>query len=110
MTTITLLGVASMLFVATFTFRAYRGGSDPRAAIVEAWINLVIGFSINFVANLVILPMALGVSVPASANWWMGWAYTSISILRQYAIRRWFQGRIHRAAQRLALVTSKEPS
>jgi hypothetical protein len=31
----------------------------------------------------------------------MGWIYTSVSILRQYAIRRWFQQRLHAAALKL---------
>jgi len=96
-----LLGIASMIFVAAFTFRSYRAGANPRAAIIEAWVNLAIGFSINFVANMLLFPL-VDAQISAGQNWWLGWIYTSISILRQYAIRRFFQDRIHRAVQRLA--------
>lgn len=101
MTLLTTLGMASLAFTAVFTWRSYCSGPNPRAAIVEAWTNIVIGFSINFIANLLILPLA-GASITPSENFWMGWVYTSISILRQYAIRRWFQQRLHAAALRLA--------
>lgn len=100
MTLLTTLGIASLAFTAVFTFCSYYGGPNPRAAIVEAWTNILIGFSINFVANLLILPL-IDAHITASQNFWMGWIYTSVSILRQYAIRRWFQERLHKAAVKL---------
>lgn len=93
------LGALSALFVAWFTCRAYFSadsgtGQSRRASIVEAWTNIVIGFSINFAANLVLIPlMTDGHSVTVASNWWGGWVYTAISILRQYAIRRWFNAK-----------------
>ncbi len=54
----------------------------------------------NWAANWLILPL-VGASFTALENFWMGWIYTSISIIRQYAIRRWFNARLHAAAQRL---------
>lgn len=100
MTLLTALGIASLAFTAVFTWRSYQAGPNPRAAIVEAWTNILIGFSINFVANLLILPL-IDARITASQNFWMGWIYTSVSILRQYAIRRWFQERLHKAAVKL---------
>jgi hypothetical protein len=90
-----LLGASSMLFVVWFTWRQYTGpqvgqGQSRRQSIIEAWVNILIGFSINYVANLALFPLMVGVQVSAEANWWGGWVYTTISILRQYAIRRWF--------------------
>jgi len=96
---LTALGVAAMVFVAVFTLhaafvQAHRGGQSPRSAIVEAWTNIAIGFAVNFTANLVLLPLAFGgLRIEAATNWWLGWTYTAISILRQYAIRRWFNAR-----------------
>lgn len=101
MTLLVVLGLASFLFTAWFTWRSYYGGANPRAAIVEAWLNIVTGFSVNFVANFLILPL-VDAHITAAQNFWMGWIYTSISILRQYAIRRWFQQRLHEAALRVA--------
>lgn len=100
--TLAVLGAASLVFVALFTIRTYYAGANPRQAIIEAWANIVIGFSINFAANLVLFPLMVGVQVSAEANWWGGWIYTAISVLRQYAIRRWFQERIHVLASVLA--------
>ena len=68
----------------------------------EACVNVVIGFSINFLANLWLIPIFLHVSVPLLANWWMGLAYTAISLIRSYAIRRWFACRIKALSERLA--------
>lgn len=101
MTLLTALGMASLVFTAVFTWRSYYAGPNPRAAIIEAWANIVIGFSINFIANLLILPL-IDAHVTASQNFWMGWVYTSVSILRQYAIRRWFQQRLHEAVLKIS--------
>ena len=100
MTTLTALGLASLAFTAWFTWRSYHAGPNPRAAIVEAWVNIGIGFGINFLANLLILPL-IDAHFTLAQNFWMGWIYTSVSILRQYAIRRWFQQRLHAAALKL---------
>jgi hypothetical protein len=105
MTTLTALGLASLAFTAWFTWHSYHAGPNPRAAIIEAWTNIVIGFAINFVANLLILPL-IGAEFTLAQNFWMGWIYTSVSILRQYAIRRWFQQRLHAAAHALATIGS----
>jgi hypothetical protein len=94
MSLITFLGVVSAIFVAGFTwyqvFHRNQGpGQTKREAMVEAWTNIVIGFSINYTANLVFLPM-VGAELTAANNFWLGWLYTAVSIVRQYVIRRWF--------------------
>ncbi len=97
------LGLASMAFVVVFTFRTARAGGDPRAAIIEAWVNIVIGFSFNLAANWVLIPlMSEGGHFTAGSNFWGGWVYTVVSILRQYAIRRWFQTRLKAMVEGLA--------
>ena len=72
------------------------------SSFYEACMNIAIGFTINFFANLVLIPYFLGVEVPLAANWWMGCAYTAISLVRSYVIRRWFNARLHTAARHLA--------
>jgi hypothetical protein len=101
------LGLVSMAFCVVFTWHAYTGnpgpGQSPRSAIIEAWMNIAIGFGINFAANLLIIPLAVtGGHLTMADNWWMGWVFTTISMLRTYTIRRWFNARLHAAAQRLA--------
>lgn len=71
-------------------------------SLIEALINVVIGFSINFVANMLIFPL-FGFHISPGANFVMGCIYTGISIARSYVIRRWFNARLHAAAQRAAV-------
>jgi hypothetical protein len=74
----------------------------------EAIANLVIGFAINYIANIYLIPMfATGADgrpavLSYSANWWMGCAYTAVSLVRQFVLRRYFNARLHAAAMRLA--------
>lgn len=70
-------------------------------SLIEALINVVIGFSINFIANLLIFPL-FGMHISLGNNFLMGLIYTAISIARSYVIRRWFNSMLHRAANKLA--------
>lgn len=70
-------------------------------SLIEACINVVIGFSINFVANLLVFPL-FGWHVTVADNFILGGIYTAISVARSYVIRRWFNARLHAAAMRLA--------
>lgn len=60
-----------------------------RHSFLEACINILIGFSINFVANLLILP-AFGFDVHPMTAFNIGLVFTVISIIRSYYIRRMF--------------------
>lgn len=74
---------------------------SKKGSFIEALINVVIGFSINYCANLLIFPL-FGFHISPSLNLLMGVIYTGISIVRSYVIRRWFNARIVRAAEALA--------
>lgn len=70
-------------------------------SLIEALFNVLIGFAINFVANMLILPL-VGFHITPGQNLFLGVLYTVISVCRSYVIRRWFNQRLHAAAQRLA--------
>lgn len=70
-------------------------------SLIEVSINIFIGYWINFVANLVILPM-FGLNVSITDNFLIGFIYTFISVARSYVVRRWFEQKIHKAAMRMA--------
>ncbi|HQR84611.1 MAG TPA: hypothetical protein PL192_06825 [Polynucleobacter sp.] len=70
-------------------------------SLIEAFINVLIGFWINYIANLLIFPL-FGFQISLSDNFIMGLIYTAISIGRSYVIRRWFNARIHKTAMHLA--------
>jgi hypothetical protein len=59
-------------------------------SFVEAWGNVAIGFVINFTANWLILPRFGFTDLTLTKNFEIGLAFTVISVVRSYAIRRWF--------------------
>lgn len=64
-------------------------------SFVEAWINVGIGFGINFTANLLLLPHFAGATrLTLASNFVIGMIYTVISVVRSYAIRRWAQAHL----------------
>ena len=73
-------------------------------SLYEACINVAIGFGINYVANLLILPL-FGFHISLLGNLYLGLIYTVISVARSYVIRRWFDEKIHKAALRMAKET-----
>jgi hypothetical protein len=64
-------------------------GQSRRHSFIEAWVNIAIGFGINYFANLLIFPL-FGFHISLIANLWMGVIYTGISLVRSYFIRRYF--------------------
>lgn len=59
-------------------------------SFVEAHANLVVGFTINYTANMLILPLFGFTSLTAGKNFLIGLVYTVISLVRQYVLRRYF--------------------
>lgn len=70
-------------------------------SLIEAIVNIVIGFGINFAANLIVLPL-FGFDVKPAQAFGIGLIFTFISIARSYVIRRWFNAMLHTAALRVA--------
>lgn len=75
---------------------------SKKGSLIEALINTAIGFSINFTANLIVLPAFGFDSLTVETNIYIGLAYTAISVVRSYVVRRWFNHHIVKAAERLA--------
>ena len=75
-------------------------GQSRWGSLVEALINVVIGFGVNFAANWYILP-AFGMVLSLQTNLVLGVIYTVISVVRSYTVRRWFNQYIVRASAAL---------
>lgn len=56
---------------------------------LEAWANIFVGFGINFIANLIVLP-AFGMPISAVTAFHVGLVFTGISLARTYLLRRAF--------------------
>jgi hypothetical protein len=104
--TLRMLGCISIFVVVWFTWHAcYMAkvgpGQSRRESMIEAWVNIVVGLSISVVVNHFLLPL-VGAKMTTADNLWLCCTFTAISILRQYAIRRWFNDGIHKFAAKVA--------
>lgn len=70
-------------------------------SLAEAFINVLIGFWISFIANAIVLPL-VGLPVSISQNLMIGFFMTFVSVGRQYVIRRWAQAHLRTARTKIA--------
>jgi hypothetical protein len=56
---------------------------------VEASFNVLIGYLVSVLANILILPL-FGYDVTVADSFAIGLAFTAVSLVRSYALRRWF--------------------
>jgi hypothetical protein len=68
-----------------------------RGSLIEAMINVAIGYGVNMTANFLIFPL-FGWHISLRDNIMLGVFYTVISIVRSYCIRRWFNGLIKKVS------------
>lgn len=73
-------------------------------SMIEAVMNVLIGYGVALISQLVIFPL-VGIHVPFETNLEIGAWFTLVSLGRSYVIRRWFNARLHRAAERMAHIT-----
>ena len=76
-------------------------------SLIEAAFNVLIGYTINFLANFLILPL-VGFNISPAQSLAIGIPFTVISVARTYILRRWFNARLHRTANRLAGVSNAD--
>ena len=60
-------------------------------SFAEAWANIAVGFAVNWTANMLILPL-FGFHVTGAVAFQIGLWFTAVSLVRQYVLRRWFDG------------------
>lgn len=60
-------------------------------SFAEAWANIAVGFTINWCANMLVLPW-FGFHVTGGQAFGIGVVFTVISLVRSYVLRRWFNG------------------
>jgi hypothetical protein len=64
-------------------------------SLTEAAVNVVIGLAISMGANAVVFPL-FGFRPQWRQNAMISVIYTGISLVRSYALRRWFNHWLHR--------------
>ena len=70
-------------------------------SLIESMMNIAIGYGVALMSQIIIFPL-FGIVVSLSTNLWIGAWFTLISLVRSYVIRRWFNARLHAAAQAVA--------
>jgi hypothetical protein len=63
-----------------------------KGSIAEVAANLAVGYSVNFLANFLILPLFGFNTLTVAKNIEIGILFTFVSIARQYVLRRYFNG------------------
>jgi hypothetical protein len=63
-----------------------------KASAIEAVTNTAIGWTINFTANIVFLPLLYRPDHNVRSAFLIGVVFTAISLTRQYILRRYFNG------------------
>lgn len=63
-----------------------------RQSLKESICNIVIGYTIAVISQVLIFPL-VGVQATLNQNLQIGVYFTIISLLRSYAIRRYFNGK-----------------
>lgn len=71
------------------------------SSLIEALCSIVIGLAVSMVANALVFPR-FGFYPSLLDNVAITLIYTAISLVRQYTLRRWFNARLHQAAQAIA--------
>jgi hypothetical protein len=60
-------------------------------SLIEAWANVLVGYLVAVAANYWLLPL-WGFPVNVQESFEIGLAFTGVSLVRSYIIRRWFNG------------------
>lgn len=64
-------------------------GQSKKGSAIEAIFNVLVGYTINVIANFAIFPL-FGWDISLEQNLLMGTFYTAISLARSYCLRRAF--------------------
>ncbi len=70
-------------------------------SLIEAVMNTAIGLGINLIAQRFVFPL-FGFEPTFVQNLSIAAIFTVISIVRGYVVRRWFNAKLQRMAQKLA--------
>ena len=71
------------------------------SSLIESLANILIGYVVAILSQLLIFPL-FSIHLPLSSNLSIGFWFILVSLVRSYALRRWFNARLHAAAQSLS--------
>lgn len=68
-------------------------GQSKRGSLIESATNILVGFGVALLSQIIVFPLVGIHGVPLSTNLEIGAYFTAISLVRSYIIRRWFNAR-----------------
>ena len=71
-------------------------------SLIEAGMNIMIGFVVALLAQIMVFPMVGIHGLALSTNLEISAYFTAISLVRSYVIRRWFNARLRQVADGIA--------
>ena len=60
---------------------------------IESGVNILIGYLVALASQLIVFPQ-FGINIPLADNLLIGFWFTAISLIRSYAVRRYFNWRL----------------
>ena len=67
-------------------------GQTKLQSLIESIANIVIGYLVALASQLAVFPL-FGINIPLSDNLLIGFWFTVVSLIRSYAVRRYFNWR-----------------
>lgn len=64
-----------------------------KESFVESLMNILIGYTVAVGSTFLVFPF-FDIHIPASSNFWIGFYFTLISLMRSYFVRRYFNSKI----------------
>jgi hypothetical protein len=61
-------------------------------SFIESCTNIAIGYGVAVLSQVIVFPM-FNIHIPLKDNFLIGVWFTGISLIRSYAIRRWFNAK-----------------
>ena len=74
-------------------------------SLIESFVNILIGFGVGVGSQMLIFPL-FNIHVTTVENFAIGAWFTVVSLVRSYAIRRWFNARLRSGSAALARTVS----
>lgn len=75
-------------------------------SLIEVWTHVLLAAVINFGASFIVYPL-FGATFSASQNLGIVLTFTVIALVRGYLVRRYFNAKLHAAAEQLAQELAK---
>ncbi len=68
-------------------------------SILESFANIAVGYTVAVVCQIILFPLLFDIHVAISTNMYIGFVFTIISLVRSYALRRFFTKRTERVCE-----------